>query len=312
MMTPEELKEAKKKKGYTSRKLSELSGVPLGTIQKIMSGATSAPRLDTMNALERVLMSPDPEVSYSSSGLSSQALFVEEASVPFGSNPSRPSIRSFPDSRASGCVSPDSFHTNTPSIHASPAQCTAVPENVLFETIGGKRYALPDFGGIHQLLAAELYRQLADALPEERPSEGKSASGHSLPLICLTPFPLELPGYPGSELFPDVFVAEGQIQIHPGRITGIPVFVAEIASPSTRKRDTSLKLETYVSAGVSEYWVIDPTDRSVMRCDIAHDNRIALFTFGTPVPVLTPSVACVIDTARFDELIRRYTALTVV
>ncbi|MDD6788774.1 MAG: Uma2 family endonuclease [Lachnospira sp.] len=286
MMKPEELKEAKKKKGYTSRKLAELSGVPLGTIQKIMSGATSAPRLDTMNALERVLMSPDQPASYSASGLSSHPLFIQETAVPFGS--------------AAGSVKPGS------------AQSRTAPENALYESIGGKHFALSDLGGIHQLLTAELYRQLADALLADEPSDRKSAAEGTLPLICSSPFPLELSCYPGSVLFPDVFVTDGRIKIHPGRITGVPVFIAEITSPSTRKRDTALKLEAYVSAGVSEYWVVDPADRSVMRCDIAHDNRIALFTFGTPVPVLTPSIPCVIDTARFDEQIRRYTACAIV
>jgi len=54
-MTLEEMKKRKKELGYTNEQISELSGVPLGTVQKVFSGATETPRYDTMRALENVL-----------------------------------------------------------------------------------------------------------------------------------------------------------------------------------------------------------------------------------------------------------------
>lgn len=54
-MTIEEMKERKKELGYSMAKLSEYSGVPLGTVQKIFSGETKAPRYETIQALEKVL-----------------------------------------------------------------------------------------------------------------------------------------------------------------------------------------------------------------------------------------------------------------
>ena len=42
-MKVSELKERKKELGYSNEKVSELSGVPLGTIQKIFGGATETP-----------------------------------------------------------------------------------------------------------------------------------------------------------------------------------------------------------------------------------------------------------------------------
>ena len=54
-MTVEELKKRKQRMGFTNEDLSELSGVPLGTVQKIMSGATRVPRRETLLALEKVL-----------------------------------------------------------------------------------------------------------------------------------------------------------------------------------------------------------------------------------------------------------------
>ena len=54
-MTVEEMKQRKKELGYSNEKLSELSGVPLGTVQKVLAGVTRLPRYETLIALERVL-----------------------------------------------------------------------------------------------------------------------------------------------------------------------------------------------------------------------------------------------------------------
>lgn len=51
-MTIQEMKEKKQEKGYTYAQIAELSGVPLGTVQKIFCGETVSPRYDTLLALE--------------------------------------------------------------------------------------------------------------------------------------------------------------------------------------------------------------------------------------------------------------------
>lgn len=50
------LKQKKEEKGLTTETLSKLSGVPVGTINKILNGETKSPRYDTLIALERILM----------------------------------------------------------------------------------------------------------------------------------------------------------------------------------------------------------------------------------------------------------------
>ena len=54
-MTTAELIRRKKALGYTNEMISERSGVPLGTVQKIFAGITKSPRYSTLQALERVL-----------------------------------------------------------------------------------------------------------------------------------------------------------------------------------------------------------------------------------------------------------------
>lgn len=55
-MTIQEMREIKQELGYSYEQISELSGVPLGTVQKIFGGATKSPRYDTLRALENVFI----------------------------------------------------------------------------------------------------------------------------------------------------------------------------------------------------------------------------------------------------------------
>lgn len=57
-MTIEEMKKKKQERGYTYAQISELSGVPLGTVQKIFCGETLRPRYDTLLALENLFLTP--------------------------------------------------------------------------------------------------------------------------------------------------------------------------------------------------------------------------------------------------------------
>ena len=64
-MTIEQMRERKKELGYTNEQLSQLSGVPIGTLQKVLGGATRSPRYDTLQCIEAVLW-PEGEVQQAS------------------------------------------------------------------------------------------------------------------------------------------------------------------------------------------------------------------------------------------------------
>ena len=51
----EKIREYQKRMGITSQELSERSGVPKGTLDKILSGVTKDPKLETLKAIARVL-----------------------------------------------------------------------------------------------------------------------------------------------------------------------------------------------------------------------------------------------------------------
>ncbi len=61
-MTIKEMQERKKELGYSYVQIAELSGVPVGTVQKVLGGITTSPRYDTLMALEEVLGDKKPSM----------------------------------------------------------------------------------------------------------------------------------------------------------------------------------------------------------------------------------------------------------
>ena len=93
-MTIQELKKRKKELGYSNEEVSRLSGVPLGTVIKVFSGATKTPRSRTLQALETAL-APKNEQKYSDSGL--PAFIVREAPSRYENAAGQPVLHTIED-----------------------------------------------------------------------------------------------------------------------------------------------------------------------------------------------------------------------
>lgn len=137
-MTIEEMKQKKIQKGYSYTQLSELSGVPLGTIQKVFSGETEHPRYTTLQALERVLRDCD------------DTMVLNDIASAYGS---------MQEKRQGEYRIQDYF---------------AVPEDIRVELIDGVFYdmAAPTFD--HQKIAGEIYRQISNYIMD---NNGKCEAG---------------------------------------------------------------------------------------------------------------------------------------
>lgn len=48
-----------------------------------------------------------------------------------------------------------------------------------------------------------------------------------------------------------------------GKYMGTPALTLEILSPSTRSRDMVYKLNTFMTSGVSEYWIVEPDNQRI-------------------------------------------------
>ena len=85
---------------------------------------------------------------------------------------------------------------------------------------------------------------------------------HDLGTVCIAALPVRL--WPGKIREPDIFYVSKE---HADRIgeqyCGPPDLAVEITSPSTRLTDRRDKFIEYAQAGVQEYWLVDPEERTV-------------------------------------------------
>ena len=66
-----------------------------------------------------------------------------------------------------------------------------------------------------------------------------------------------------NKFIPDLMVVCDPDKIKKNNIEGAPDFIVEILSPSTRRRDITVKKDTYEKYGVKEYWLISPKEESI-------------------------------------------------
>ena len=123
-----------------------------------------------------------------------------------------------------------------------------------YELIDGVIYLMSAPSTVHQSILIDLVRQFAVFL------KGKPCKLFAAPCdVCLT----GLGDMDDTVVQPDVFVIYDKSIIDIKRCNGAPDLIIEILSPSTSSRDLFLKLKKYQSAGVREYWIVDPGTKSV-------------------------------------------------
>ena len=266
MMTIEELRRRKAELGLTNRALAELSGVPLGTVQKVLAGETRSPREKTLYALERAL-APTPQqrdtyhadAGHRQGSISSADMLRETARV-YGSNAEDPYGRDQPH-RGGTCTLEDYL---------------ALPEERRAELIDGVLYDMAAPTTWHQAIAGFIYKLLLDHALEK--------GGPCMPLM--SPVDVQLDCDDRTVVQPDVMIVCDRSKFRNGRVFGAPDLSVEVLSPSSRKRDMSLKLYKYANAGVREYWIVDPDRQRVVVYDLEHDELPVIYGFDARIPVL--------------------------
>ena len=100
---------------------------------------------------------------------------------------------------------------------------------------------------------------------------------------------------------PDITINCKKDKLTEQYLDGAPDLVVEVLSPSTRKKDMTLKLSKYAEAGVREYWIIDPKKETIIvykfSCENEDDTQIYFYTFANKVPVGIWDDECVVDFA---------------
>ncbi|MCL1835153.1 MAG: Uma2 family endonuclease, partial [Oscillospiraceae bacterium] len=127
-------------------------------------------------------------------------------------------------------------------------------DDVRFELIDGVIYLMANPGRAHQEIVGELYFQLAGFL------RGKQCK------VYLAPFGVKLSVGEGADtiLEPDLFVVCDRSKLDDSGHNGGPDMVIEVLSPSTSKKDRTIKFDKYLQSGVRELWFVDPVDKTVI------------------------------------------------
>ena len=294
----EAMREKKKEYGFSYGEIAKRSGLPLGTVQKVLGGFTKSPRRETLAALAGFLL---PE----------QDLFLEQAhnsgtiSVP---------VKSPQESRRQ-------YHYTVPEEEplylrdGAPAYVTGLPEgkkqgqytiedrNALpedhpSELIDGVIYNMASPALRHQSISGAIYRQLWNYVD--------SQGGDCIPFIA--PTDVRLDRDERTMVVPDVFVIcqpDDDRMDNDKYINGAPDLIIEVLSPSTRRKDMFTKLYKYEEAGVREYWIVDPNKEKVIVYIFGEESDVSLYGFDSEIPVGIYQGDCRIDFKRIVRDLKR-------
>ena len=271
-MTIEEMRQRKRELGLTNQMIAERSGIPLSTVQKVFAGATSSPRRETIEALERVL------------GQDKSAVYGDPVT----------SDRMVCETSAAYNVSAvDGNSSDTENRLYTLEDYLRLPDDQRVELIDGVFYDMAAPTTIHQSIAGFLHKKFLDFVMANK--------GPCFPFI--SPVDVQLDCDDKTVVQPDVLVVCDRTKYKNGRVFGAPDLVIEVLSPSTRRKDMQLKMYKYAGAGVREYWMVDPEKKLVVQYDLEHLEIPAIYNFQSVIPVLIWDGACTIDLREMDETI---------
>ena len=132
------------------------------------------------------------------------------------------------------------------------------PGDERWELIDGVAYNMtPAPNRKHQAISWEFSRQISGHL------HGKSCKAYAAPFDVRLPSPGESETSTSTVVQPDLVVVCDPAKLDDKGCKGAPDLVIEILSPDSLARDQREKLLLYERAGVPEYWIVHPTDRTV-------------------------------------------------
>ena len=267
-MTIREILQKKKEFGYSNEYISQKSGVPVSTIQKVLSGTTSAPRRSTLEALSKVFEQTKSDIPSIS--------MVEESEAEYSVT------------KGSGALALNRFQNKTLDDYL------ALPDDAHVELIDGTFYDMASPTPIHQQLSLRLSAMLLSYI--------SSNNGECIPFIA--PMDVQLDCDDKTIVEPDVFVVCDRNTITKQRVFGAPDLIIEVISPSNWYHNTIRKLKKYKNAGVREYWMVVPDTQKVIVYFFEKSPFPEEYSFADEIPVNIWNGKCKIDFKAIFESIQ--------
>ena len=308
-MTIEEMKRKKQELGLTYAMVSQASGIPIPTLQKIFHEKTKSPRYSTICALERVFASeinaksadnpfqsqnnkPTAKTNYDHKQSQVKSSFLAEPSFSYGSSvaSSVSSVNSSGERQAGAenqkyIITPEGEYIWTMQGSYTVEDYLALPDEKRVELIDGVIYDMGAPRYVHQLIAGEIFRQIANFLLDKG---GKCR-------VYIAPADVQLDNDNRTMVQPDVFILCAPEKSDNLRMYGAPDFALEVISPSTKKKDFAIKTSKYLNAGVREYWILDPYQEILLTYYFELDDTPRIHGLDKTVPVGIYNGELVID-----------------
>ncbi len=136
-----------------------------------------------------------------------------------------------------------------------------LPDGQRAELIDGELYMMAAPGRIHQKLVMALSNSIFNYI------HNKNGGCEVYP----APFAVFLNADDKIYLEPDISVICDKNKLTDEGCKGAPDWIIEIVSPASRAMDYYKKLFKYRTAGVREYWIVDPMKQLIMVYNFEHD-----------------------------------------
>lgn len=148
-----------------------------------------------------------------------------------------------------------------------------LPEGTRAELIDGQIYYMAPPSRKHQEITGELFATIREYI--------YSNHGSCRPYIA--PFAVFLNANDKNYVEPDISVICDPNKLNDKGCVGAPDWIIEVVSPGSRRMDYMTKLFKYRTAGVREYWLVDPEKNRVIIYNFEQDT-MEEYSFTDDVP----------------------------
>ena len=145
----------------------------------------------------------------------------------------------------------------------------ALPDGQRAELIDGQIYDMAPPGRIHQKLVMELSASIREHI---RRRGGVCE-------VYPAPFAVFLNTDNKNYVEPDISVICDTDRLDDRGCNGAPDWIIEIVSPASQRIDYGIKLFKYRTAGVREYWIVNPNTLTVTIYDFRQEENACQYTF---------------------------------
>lgn len=149
----------------------------------------------------------------------------------------------------------------------------ALPEGQRAELIDGRIFNMAPPGTNHQRISHILAWEIENYI------RGKNGNCE----VFNAPFAVFLNKDNQNYVEPDISVICDKDKIDEKGCNGAPDWVIEIISPGTQRIDYGVKLFKYRTAGVREYWIVNPITKIVQTYCFKDDEDSGQHTFDDPI-----------------------------